>query len=198
MQMSLGRIHTDIQLSDLPYKALDHPEVPVFFVVACLLFAGTAWWLAPRRGWAQVPAALAGCGLALAIAVTVIRPVGEFPIGGLDPLRTLRECTVGDLSLARTYEKLNVAMLVPYVFFATLATRRPVAVAASGLLISGFLEFVQGATGGGTCQARDVVHNTVGGIVAALLAVLLLARWGRLDRRAGVTADCGAGSESSP
>jgi hypothetical protein len=197
--LSLGLV--DVELSDLPYLAVSHPAVPAVFGVACLLLGGAAWWLAPQRGWAQVPAALAGCGLALALAVTVIRPMGKFPAGGLDPLTTLQECTLGALSLVRTYEKLNVAMLVPYTFFGTLATRRPAVVAASGLLISGLLEFVQGSTGGGTCQVRDLVHNTAGGLLGALLAVLLLRRLNRLDRldrqRAALTAGRGAGSESS-
>jgi hypothetical protein len=187
----------DIELSDLPYLALRHPEVPAVFGVASLLFAAAAWWLAARRGWARVPAALAGCGLALAIVVTVVRPIGQFSAGGLDVLATLRACTVGDLSLARTYEKLNVAMLVPYAFFATLATRRPALIAVSGMLISGSLEFVQGTTGGGTCQARDLVHNTAGGLLGALLALLLVRLDQRDRRRVAVTAGCGADPESS-
>lgn len=186
---------TDVDLSGLLDKAVRHPEVPVAVVVGCFLLGSAAWWLAPRQGWARVPAALAACGLALALAATVVRPAGLFPPGGLSLLNIARECTVGDLSLARTYEKLNVAMLMPFAFFGTLATRRPAVVAASCLLVSGFAEFVQGAAGGGTCQARDLVHNTAGGVLAALLAAALL---GLLDRRAGgVTAGRGAGPGSS-
>lgn len=187
----------DVELSDLPYLAAMHPEVPAFFGAGCLLLGGGAWWLALRRGWAPVPAALAGCALALALAVTVIRSPGQFSAGGLVPLDTLRECAAGSLSLARTYEKLNVAMLVPLGFFGTLATRRPAAVAVSCLLLSGLLEFVQGATGGGTCQARDVVHNTMGGVLGVLLAMVLLGLMGRMQRSSAVTVDRGAGPGSS-
>lgn len=179
----------DVELSDLPYLAVMHPEVPAFFGVGCLLLGGGAWWLALRRGAAPVPAALAGCALALALAVTLIRPAGQFPAGGLNPLDTLRQCGLGSLSLARTYEKLNVAMLVPFGFFGMLATRRPAAITVSCLLLSGSLEFVQGATGGGTCQTRDLVHNTVGGAAGVLLAMVLLGLMGRMQRRSGSVAD---------
>jgi hypothetical protein len=178
------------------YEFLDlvahHVEVPIAFAVGSLILGGVAWWLAPRRGWAQVPAALAGCGLALALAVTVVRPIGHFAAGGLNPLVVIHECVFGSLSLAHTYEKLNVAMLMPFAFF---ATRRPVIVAVSCLLISGSVEFVQGATGGGTCQARDVVHNTAGGVLGVLLALVAAVALGLHGRRSRVTADVGAGPQ---
>jgi hypothetical protein len=138
-----------------------------------------------------VSAVLAGCSLALALAVTVVRPIGLFPPGGLDPLIILRECAAGSLSLARTYEKLNVVMLMPFAFFATLATCRPAIIAGSCLVISGSVEFVQGATGGGTCQARDLVHNAAGSVLGVLLAAVALLLWARRSR--SITADLGAG-----
>jgi hypothetical protein len=185
----------DIELADLPRKAAAHPAVPVFFVVGCLLLGAAAWWLAPRRGWVRGPAVLAGCGLALALAVTVVRPAGHFSAAGLDPFSALQECVAGSLSLARTYEKLNVVMLLPFAFFATLATRRPVLVAASCLLVSGFVEYVQAATGGGTCQGRDLVHNIIGGVLGAVLSVVLLGRQTR--RSEPITAGRPAGPGSS-
>lgn len=195
----------DVGLFDLLVKAVRHPEVPLAFAAGCVLLGAAGWRLADRRGWGQRSAALAGCGLSLALAVTVVRPAGQFPAGGLNVLTIARECVVGDLSLARTYEKLNVAMLVPFAFFATLAIRRPVVVAACCVLLSGVVEFVQGATGGGTCQARDVVHNTAGGVLGALLAVILLGSQGLLARRRGgdsrsreISAGRGADPGSSP
>ncbi len=187
---------SDLDLHAILYLTAHYPEVPAAFAAGSLLFGGAAWWLAPHRGWAKLPAVLAGCGLALALAVTVVRPIGLFPPGGLNPLVILRECVVGSLSLARTYEKLNVAMLMPFAFFATLATRRPAVIAGSCLLISGSVELVQGATGGGTCQARDVVHNAVGGVLGVLLAavtLLLVVRRSRGVTSSRVTARLGAG-----
>ncbi len=182
---------SDLDLHAILYLTAHYPEVPAAFAAGSLLLGGSAWWLAPRWGWAQVPAVLAGCGLALALAVTVVRPIGSFSEVGLNPLVILRECGVGSLSLGRTYEQLNVAMLMPFAFFGTLATRRPALVAGSCLLISGAVEFVQGATGGGTCQAFDVVHNSAGGVLGVVLAAVALRVLPRRSR--GVTADLGAG-----
>lgn len=173
---------------------LHHLEVPAAFVPGSLLLGGLAWWLAPRRGWAQWPAVLAGCALALVLALTVVRPIGQFSAGGLNPLATLRQCTVGSFSLAHVYEQLNVVMLVPLGYFGTLAIRRPLLIVASCVLVSGFAEFVQGATGGGECQVRDLVHNTVGGVLGVLVAMVVLRLRGR--RCAGITAEIGAGSGS--
>jgi VanZ like family len=164
----------DLNPHNLLNIVLHHLEVPAAFIPGSLLFGGVAWWLAPRRGWAQVPAMLAGCSLALALALTVVRPFGVYPAGGLNPLATLRLCAVGSLSLAHLYEQLNVAMLMPFAIFGTLATRRPLLMVACCVLVSGFAEFVQGATGGGECQVRDLVHNTLGGVLGVLLAVVVL------------------------
>lgn len=183
------RSMSDLDLYALFYLTAHHPEVPAAFAAGSLLLGGAGWWLAPRWGWARLPAALAGWGLALVLAATVVRPVGLFPVGGLNPLMIMRECVVGSLSLARTYERLNVVMLVPFAFFATLATRRPAIIAGVCLLISGSIELVQGATGGGTCQARDVVHNVAGSVLGVLLAALALALLARRSR--GVTVDAG-------
>lgn len=173
---------------------LHHLEVPAAFIPGALLLGGAAWWLAPRRDWARVPAVLSACGLALALALTVARPFGHFAAGGVNPVATLRLCTVGSLSLAHLYEQLNVMILMPFAIFGTLATRRPVLIAASCLLVSAFVEFVQGATGGGQCQARDVVHNTLGGVLAVL--VVMAVRWLATRRSAEITAAAGAGSGS--
>jgi hypothetical protein len=185
----------DLNPHNLLNIVLHHIEVPIAFVIGSLLLGGLAWRFAPRRGETRRLAVLAGCGLALALAVTVVRPIGHFPAGGLNPLTTLRQCTVGSLSLAHLYEQLNVLMLMPFAIFGTLATRRPVLIASSCVLLSGLAEFVQSATGGGQCQVRDVVHNTVGSLLGVLLAVVLLGL--RARRSPDITADVGAGSGSS-
>lgn len=184
----------DLNPHNLLNILLHHLEVPAAFVPGSLLLGGAAWWLAPRRGWARVPAVLAGCALALALAATVVRPLGLFPAGGLNPLTALRHCTLGNLSLAHPYEQLNLLMLLPFALFGTLATRRPLLIMASCVLISALAEFVQGATGGGECQGRDLVHNTAGGVLGALLAVGVL--WLRVRRSRGIIAnlEVGAGS----
>jgi hypothetical protein len=190
----------DLNPHNLLNILLHHLEVPAAFVPGSVLFGGAAWWLARHRGWAPVPAVLAGCGLALALSLTVVRPFGHYPAGGLNPLATLRLCAMGSLSLAHLYEQLNVAMLMPFAICGTLATRRPLPVAASCVLVSAFAEFMQGATGGGECQIRDLVHNTVGGVLGVLVAVLGCWLWERKHqprKQHGLTAELGAGSGSS-
>jgi len=164
----------DLNYHNLINIFLHHLEVPASFVPGALLLGGVAWWWAPRQGWDRKHAVLAGCSLALALALTVVRPLGNFPMGGLSPLATLRVCTVGSFSLAEPYQELNVLMLVPFAIFGMLATRRPLLVAISSMLVSAFIEYVQGATGGGECQLRDIAHNTLGGVLAVLITVLVL------------------------
>jgi len=83
---------------------------------------------------------------------------------------------------------------VPFAIFGTLATRRAVPVAISTVLVSGFIEYVQGATGGGECQLRDIVHNTLGGVIGVLVAVAMLRL--RASQRDEITASVAAGSGS--
>lgn len=184
----------DLNYHNLINIFLHHLEVPASFVPGALLLGGAAWWVARSRGWNRKFAVLAGCSLALALALTVVRPLGHFPAGGLSPLATLRVCTVGSFSLVHLYEELNVVMLVPFAIFGTLATRRAVPIAISTVLVSGFIEYVQGATGGGECQLRDIVHNTLGGVIGVLVAVAMLRL--RASQRDEITASVAAGSGS--
>jgi hypothetical protein len=185
----------DLNPHNLLNILLHHLEVPAGFIPGALLLGGAAWYLAPRRGWDRVPAVLAGCSQAMALALTVVRPFGHFPAGGLNPLATLRLCSVGSLSLTHLYEQLNVAMLVPFALFGTLAARRPVRTVIACLVVSAVAEFVQGTTGGGQCQVRDVAHNTLGGLLGVLMAMVLL--WLRDRRSRSFTADVEVGAGSS-
>jgi len=85
----------DLNYHNLINIFLHHLEVPASFIPGSLLLGGAAWWWAPRQGWDRKFAVLAGCALALALALTVVRPFGQFPAGGLSPLATLHVCTVG-------------------------------------------------------------------------------------------------------
>lgn len=185
----------DLNYHNLINIFLHHLEVPASFVPGALLLGGAAWWWGPRQGWHRKFAVLAGCSLALALAATVVRPLGHFPTGGLSPLATLRVCTVGSFSLVHLYEQFNVVMLVPFAIFGTLATRRPMFVAMSSMLVSAFIEYVQGATGGGECQFRDIAHNSLGAVLGVLIAALVLRL--RARQSAEITASVVAGSGSS-
>ncbi len=157
--------------------AIDHPQVPLAFILGCLLLGALADGVAVRRGWPRLPAVLAACGLALTLAVTLVRTGADYEAAGWGPIGVARVCAVGSFSLSNTYERLNVAMLVPFALFGTLAVRRPAALVVASVLLSGTVEYVQGATGGGTCQLRDMVHNTGGAVLAVALG------WGWLRVR---------------
>ena len=163
---------------DLVGLAIDHPQVPLAFILGCLMLSALADGVCGAPGVGpRLPAVLAACGLALALAVTVVRPGVDYEASGWGPIGVARVCAVGSFSLSNTYERLNVAMLVPFALFGTFAVRRPAALVAASVLLSGTVEYVQSATGGGTCQLRDIAHNTSGAALAVALG------WGWLRAR---------------
>jgi glycopeptide antibiotics resistance protein len=66
----------------------------------------------------------------------------------------------------------NVALFFPPVFFATLATHRPLLVLAAGAVLSASIEVIQGLIPaiGRSCDTNDWAMNTAGTVVAVLLA----------------------------
>jgi glycopeptide antibiotics resistance protein len=71
----------------------------------------------------------------------------------------------------------NVALFFPLVFFATLATRRPVLVLAAGTGLSAVIEAVQAALHdiGRSCDTNDWFMNTIGVVLGVLAAVATIA-----------------------
>lgn len=65
----------------------------------------------------------------------------------------------------------NVALFIPPVFFAALATRRPLLVLAAGVGTSAAIEALQAAVPaiGRSCDANDWTMNTAGAVIAVLL-----------------------------
>ncbi|MBP2334364.1 VanZ family protein [Saccharothrix coeruleofusca] len=66
----------------------------------------------------------------------------------------------------------NVALFFPLVFFATLATRRPLLVLAAGAGLSAAIEALQALVPviGRACDTNDWVMNGIGTVVGVLLA----------------------------
>lgn len=66
----------------------------------------------------------------------------------------------------------NVALFVPLVFFATLATDRPLVVLAAGILLSAAIELAQALVPGlgRACDTNDWAMNTAGAVIGVLLA----------------------------
>ncbi|WP_447005366.1 VanZ family protein [Saccharothrix isguenensis] len=161
------------QDADVAEAVLGQPVAVVTLVAGSLVLGAAGFAVARWRRWPAIPAVLAGCGLALALAVTLARTGGSFTLVTTDPVG---RC-VGNVgfSLAGSWERLNVVMLVPFAFFATVACRRPFAVLSVSGLVSGAVELTQAATGIGVCEAQDFSNNTIGALVAALVAWLVAA-----------------------
>ena len=176
----MSAVGQDAYIAEL---VLSQPEA-VAALFAGSVFLGTVGFVvARRRGWAVVPAVLAGCGLALALAVTLARPGGSFSVATTDPIGM---CVGNEFSLTGSLERLNLVMLAPFAFFATLATRRPWAVFGVSAAFSGAVEFMQALTAIGVCEAQDFYNNTVGASLAVLVAWLVTTVAGspRVDRSA--------------
>lgn len=83
----------------------------------------------------------------------------------------------------------NLALFLPAVFFAVLATRRPLPVLAAGVGLSAAIEAVQAAVPalGRSCDTQDWAMNTAGTVVAVLLAAATTALTDRRAPRTAVT-----------
>lgn len=154
---------------------LSQPEAVAALFGGSVLLGAVGFVVARWRGWAALPAVLAGCGLALALAVTLARPGGSLSLATTDPIGM---CVGNEFSLTGSLARLNLLMLVPFAFFATLATRRPFAVLGASAAFSASVEFVQALTAIGVCEAQDFFNNTVGAFGAVVVAWLLTAAAG--------------------
>lgn len=169
MEAMLNRVDPEI---DLTRTILGQPGVLAAFLACCVLFGAGVWLLAGVLGWRRLPATCAAVGLALAVAVTLARHGGHLPEPGTDPI-TL--CIRDRFSLHGGLQVLNFLMLTPFAFFATLATHRPISVMVGSALLSGAIEVTQAWTGLGVCQKQDFLNNTIGAVIAAGAAWLLIA-----------------------
>lgn len=173
MDTVLARAQPEINLTR---TILDQPGVLAAFVLLCALFGVGTWLVARHLGWHRLFATLAAAGLSLAIAVTLVRPGGHLPNPGASPVAM---CLHDQFSLHGGLQVLNLLMLIPFAFFGTLATRRPISLAVVSALLSAGIELTQAWTGLGVCQKQDFLNNTFGAVVAAVVAWLLLALLGR-------------------
>ena len=118
---------------------------------------------------------------ALALLVTLNRPQEFLPVGWW-PWEVWRLASVGSIWPGALREQLNVLLLLPLTYFSTLALRRPAIVAAAGALLSFGIEYAQAATGLGTAQLADLLHNAAGAGLGAAAAALLLSAVDRTFR----------------
>lgn len=140
--------------------------VPVLFWVGVAL-CGVLALVLQRTGRRRVLLVLAGLGLVAVLGLTFwptpgppgIRCAVQFsvPFQGLDTLA-------------------NVALLLPSTLFAAVALRRPVVVAAAAVGLSAVIELTQALLPvvGRACDTNDWFMNSVGAVLAGLLAALVL------------------------
>ncbi|MEV7554331.1 VanZ family protein [Amycolatopsis sp. NPDC089917] len=143
---------------------LDHSAlVPVAILLVALVCAvlGLLFASRPRILWV-----LAGVSLVPVLALTLV-PTG----------RTIDEigCTVQFwLPTLGAVELLaNIALFLPPVFFAALASRRPLTMLAAGSALSALVEALQAFLPaiGRACDTNDWLMNTIGAVLGVLLAV---------------------------
>jgi hypothetical protein len=149
---------------------LSRPGVFAAELLGTVILGVLAWMIAGRLGWFRWAAVLAAAGLAMALAVTLARHGGHLPTGE-NPLYL---CVSGKFSLHSETSQLNFLMLMPFAFFGTIATRRPLTIAVCSALLSAGIEVTQALTGLGVCDKQDFLNNTIGALVVAAIAWLLL------------------------
>ncbi|ANZ41555.1 hypothetical protein BBK82_42005 [Lentzea guizhouensis] len=138
-------------------------------VVAGAVVLGTGGWFAARRfWWRPVPSVLAGISLGVVLGVTFSRTLPDW--AGRDEF-----CQLNGFSLHGSAELLNAMLFVPLVFFAVLATRRPLAVLGLAIALSAVVEVLQPLTRRGLCETQDFLNNSAGAVVAAVVAAGVLA-----------------------
>ncbi|WP_409490778.1 VanZ family protein [Amycolatopsis sp. cmx-11-12] len=144
---------------------LDHSAlVPVAILLVALVCAVLGRLLAGRR---RILWALTGVALVPVFALTLV-PTGS----------TIEEivCTVQFSlpSLGAVELLANVALFLPPVYFAALASRRPLTTLAAGSALSAVVEASQALvpTIGRACDTNDWLMNTLGAVLGVLLAAV--------------------------
>jgi hypothetical protein len=152
--------------------------VPVVLLLIAVVCMGVGYLVLRRRGQ-RILWALAALSVLPIVALTLV------PTSG----RAYAVCAVQfAVPTLGTVELLaNVALFFPPVFFATLATRRPLLMLAAGAGLSAAIEAVQAAVPaiGRACDTNDWAMNTIGATVAVLLAGATVALTDRVSARRG-------------
>jgi hypothetical protein len=121
----------------------------------------------------RVAAALggaAGWSLATAVSLTLFR--GGYRYGSL---AGLRQCALTTPVVLSGDGVTNLVLFAPTAFLAVLAIARPGRVIAGVAVLSLLVEGTQAVTSVGVCDSSDALLNTLGALVAALVAAV--ARW---------------------
>lgn len=151
----------------------------------------------PRYGRPALRA-LAVLSVLPVLGLTLV-PDLKFTLSESDGIRCAVQFGVPSLNIL---ELANVALFLVPVFFAALATRRPLLLFVAGAGLSALVEALQGLIPalGRACDTDDWVVNTIGAAAGALLALGVLALAKRIGARTTTkdAATAGAGGEPSP
>ncbi len=162
------------------YAIAARPVVMAALLIGGMAASTAALLLARRQGWRLIPAVLAGFGLTLILAMTMVRrPRPQYQeLGPADPATPF--CLIdGFAPFTDQNAILNLWLFVPFAFFATLATGRAVTVLGLSVVLTGAIELTQPITGIGVCQTQDFGNNALGaalGVAAGWLCGLLIRR----------------------
>lgn len=174
MRTALGIAHRCEDHSVITTFLVNHAAaVRVLFWVALIAFAALGWFVY-RRGTRWLLATLTVVSVVGAVALTMT-PDGT---GGNGTF-----CTVQFSVPFRGIDTLaNVALLFPVTLFAGLRTTRPVWAVAAASGFSAAVELLQALVPslGRACDTDDWFMNTVGAVLAGLVALGIIA----IDRRA--------------
>jgi hypothetical protein len=145
---------------------LEHPAlVPGVVLLIALAGVGVGFLVMPRRHGRRITWVLTALSVLPVLALTLV-PDGV----RMDEIL----CTVqfAAPTLGRVELLANVALFFPPVFFATLATRRPLLMLAAGSGLSAAIEAIQALVPGigRACDTNDWLMNTIGSAIGALLA----------------------------
>ncbi|GAA4864165.1 VanZ family protein [Saccharopolyspora cebuensis] len=160
-------------------NTLSNPLILVGMLVGVVLLGAAGLVAARRWGWRPVPSVLAGMSLGAVLGVTLSRTRPDY--ASMPGVRVIEEpfCQLNGFSMMGGNELWNVLLFVPLVFFAVLATRRPLPVLASAIGLGVVIELVQQIANRGVCETQDLLNNVVGAVVAAAVAALLTRRRGK-------------------
>lgn len=153
---------------------VEHASVVPILLWVAIVAAVVFGWVLVRLGARRTLAVLSGLSLVGIVGLT-LSPDGA-------PLNEAGFCAVGfSLPFQGLETFANTALFVPIALFAGLLTRRPLPVLAAASGLSAAIELVQAlaASLGRACDTNDWAMNTIGAVIGALGALVVLA----IDRR---------------
>lgn len=147
---------------------LDHAAlVPVVLAVLAVACVGIGYVASRSRHRQRLTWVLVALSMLPVVALPLV-PAANSRLANVSCTVQFFVPTLGSVELLS-----NVALFLPMVFFATLATRRPLATLAAGACLSAAIEALQALAPaiGRACDTNDWLMNTLGAAIGVLLAL---------------------------